>query len=331
MLLEINNLTVAYSGIEAVKDISFRLNENEIVGIVGESGSGKSTLLRSIIGLMDPNAEILNGEILLQGKDLVLERAENLRRVRGKTVATIFQYPEQSLDPLVKIKDAYYECVRLHDGRVRRADTEKRMYELLRSLNFSDVERVAEAYPFELSGGMCQRATIGMAMMNNPKLLLADEPTSALDVNSQLHVVEELLSIRREYHTAILLVTHNMGLVAKMADKIGVMLDGHMVEFGLRDELLSSPMHVYTKALIGSVPKMDCSMPQLIRFEPSPECECEREFCSDHHWYLREKCDNPGSIFVGRSQSKNEENNDFRGLGALQDIQKEKLHGGGCK
>ncbi|MGM9534049.1 MAG: ABC transporter ATP-binding protein, partial [Intestinibacter sp.] len=186
------------------------------------------------------------------------------RDIRGNDIAMIFQHPELMLDPIMSIGNLFYETMKVHDENISKDEALKRAKDILIELNLEDVDRILDSYPFELSGGMCQRVAIGMAMVNNPKLLLADEPTSALDVTVQLQVVETLIKMREKYKTSILIVTHNMGVVAKMVDKIGVMYGGKIVEWGDRDSVLKNPLHPYTKALIKAIPKMDCKLPEGI-------------------------------------------------------------------
>jgi peptide/nickel transport system ATP-binding protein len=285
-LLQVDNLSVSYKGIPAVQNVSFELSEGEVLGIVGESGSGKSTVLRSLIRLLDSNGEVTGGHVLFHGEDLLLKSHARLQQLRGNALAMIFQYPELALDPLVKIEHVFRDCIHFHDKTVSKESSRAMMLDILERLNFDCPERVASSYPFELSGGMCQRVTIGMTMMTKPKLLLADEPTSALDVSSQLQVIEELEHIIKGYHTSLLLVTHNMGLVAKLADNIGVMFRGHLVEYGPKSTLLSSPMHPYTRALVASVPAMDGSLPCMVPYSHLSVIGSRRIPCGENHWYL---------------------------------------------
>lgn len=287
MLLNVENLSVDYGTVPAARNVSFAVGAGEAVGIVGESGSGKSTVLRSIVGLLDASGRIRGGKVCFEGQNLLRMPPNRLRQIRGRDIAVIFQHPELSMDPLQKIEDACYESVRLHRDAATRMEVREKTLAVLSELNFCNAERIAAAYPFELSGGMCQRVTIGMALLNEPRLLLADELTSALDVHSQLQIVELLLKIKEKYRTSLLFVTHNMGLVGRMADQIGVMLDGQLVEFGTRDEVLLQPMHAYTKALIASVPKMDCSLPPLVKYDRGSGANGEKVWLSDSHWYLR--------------------------------------------
>lgn len=264
-MLQIENLNIAYDDILTVKNVNLKVEENEIVGIVGESGSGKSTLIRSIIQLLNSNGKIVEGSILYKNKDLRNINNNEMRKVRGKEISMIFQHPELSLDPMMSIEKLFYESINVHE-KISKKESYKRATEILEVLGFEDPIRVLKSYPFELSGGMCQRVMIGIAMVNNPSLLLADEPTSALDVTVQLQVVETLMQMRDIYKTSILIVTHNMGVVSKMVDKIGVMYNGEIVEWGSKEDVLRNPKHPYTKALISAIPKMDGSMPEVVEY-----------------------------------------------------------------
>lgn len=263
-MLEVENLSISYDDKLTVKDINMSINQGEIIGIVGESGSGKSTFLRSLIGLLNKNGKITDGKILFNDKNLIGISNEEFRNIRGNDIAMIFQHPELMLDPIMSIGNIFFETMKVHNEKITKSEALEKAKSILRELNLEDVDRILNSYPFELSGGMCQRVAIGMAMVNEPRLLLADEPTSALDVTVQLQVVETLIKMREKHKTSILIVTHNMGVVAKMVDKIGVMYGGKIVEWGDRDNVLKNPLHPYTKALIKAIPKMDCKLPEGI-------------------------------------------------------------------
>ncbi len=259
-MLEIRNLSAAYGESGAVKQVSFSVEPGQIVGIVGESGSGKSTLLKCIMGLPDGRGRILGGDILLKGRSLLAMGEAELQKLRGKELAMVFQNPELSLDPLWTIEKTFYESIRVHSP-VTKAQARQQGIGLLKALDLADPEKVLASYPFELSGGMCQRAAIAIAVANGPGLLLADEPTSALDVTVQKQVIDTMMSLRDRSGTAILIVSHNMGVIARMADMVGVMKDGELVEWGRKEQVLYEPSHPYTKALIRSVPRMDGRLP----------------------------------------------------------------------
>ena len=255
-MLELRGVSVAYRENAAVRNVSFKVHEREIVGIVGESGSGKSTLIRSIIKLLGNQGQVAAGEISFHGRKLLDLSEGEMRRIRGREIALVIQHPELALDPLWTIGNLFFESMRFH-GNISKKQALSRAEELLSSLSLKDTARILKSYPFELSGGMCQRVAIAIAMANGPRLLLADEPTSALDVTVQNQVIETLLQMREMFQTAILMVSHNMGVIARLADTVGVMYRGELVEWGKKDDVLHHPSHDYTKALVRATPKME--------------------------------------------------------------------------
>ncbi len=254
-MLEIQNLHISYSGKETVKDISFTVGEGQIVGLVGESGSGKSTTIRSILNLLPDAGRIDSGHIMYKGQDLTAIASGAWSHIRGKEISMIFQHPMESLDPIQRIGSQFYECMKAVGGMDKRSAFE-RSQSMLYELGLQDTERILRAYPFELSGGMCQRVAIAMAAVNGAQLLLADEPTSALDVRVQAQTISLMKKLREERGTSILLVTHNMGVIAHMADMVGVMYHGELVEWGETQQVLYAPSHEYTKRLIHAIPKL---------------------------------------------------------------------------
>lgn len=259
-MLKIENISINYQNKQVVKDLSFQVSPSEILGIVGESGSGKSTLLKSILDLLGDGGKVTKGQILFEEKPLLKMSPRSLQQIRGKDIAYIFQHPEASFDPTIRIRHQFYECAKIH-GMTQKSEIEHRICMLLKEMYFEDPERILNMYPFELSGGMCQRVAIAMAMLHKPRLLLADEPTSALDVTVQAQVVDTMMQLRKKTGCAILLVTHNMGVAAHMSDRIGVMRQGELVEYGECKKVLYTPEHPYTKNLIAAIPKMDGTLP----------------------------------------------------------------------
>lgn len=251
-LLRVENVTVCYSGTPVVTDVSFDLNEGEILGVVGESGSGKSTLIRAAMGLLGSAGMVTRGDILYRGENLTDMPEKRLCDLRGKEISMVFQDCKAALCPVRTVGAQIHEAMCAHRS-VSRRQSDAAAAEIMRKIGLEDVERILNSYPFELSGGMNQRVGICMAMLLRPKLLLADEPTSALDVTVQKQVVEELMLMRREYGTAIILVTHNIGVVRKMADRILVLKDGKMMDYGERDRVLDAPEGEYTQQLMDSV------------------------------------------------------------------------------
>ena len=236
-LLEIKNLNINYkNSIKAVKDVNFTLEDNQIISIVGESGSGKSTLIRAMLKLLPMGGEIESGNIFFLGKD----------------IGMIFQDPNSTMDPIKIIEKQFIEYILEHNNMSKKEAIELAKEYLLK-LNLTDVDRVLKSYPFELSGGMKQRVAIAMAMAQSPRLLLADEPTSALDVTVQAQVIKELKRIRENFKTAIILVTHNMGVASYISDKIAVMKNGEIIEFGDKEQIIKNPQKEYTKSLLNAI------------------------------------------------------------------------------
>lgn len=255
-LLEINNLTIRYHNQKtAVEDVSFIVPQQSIVAIVGESGSGKSTLIRSIIGLMTSGGTIESGEIWFQEKNLVTCSNQEMHEIRGNKISMIFQDGGSYLDSKKKIGYQFVETIRSH-LKISKIAAREKAIEMLEQLCLCDAERVMNAYPFMLSGGMCQRVAIAMGMTMNPQLLLADEPTSALDVTIQAQVVRQMAELRNDYGTTILLVTHNMGVAAYLADYVVVMKAGQLVEWGACDQIIDHPQDPYTRQLLSAVPEL---------------------------------------------------------------------------
>ena len=233
--LIVDRLTVTYGEKLAVDGVSFSLSPGKIYVIVGESGSGKSTLLRTIGGLLTKEGKIVSGDIWMGEQNLIQLSEKEWCEVHGNKMGYIFQNPEQSLSPLAKIGKQFVECQNMHAktaGKKSKKEILEDAEELLKELRFENPQRVLKSYPFELSGGMCQRVAIALAIMNQPSLLLADEPTSALDVASQDMTIETLLALRKKTDLSILLVTHNMEVARRLADEIGVMYQGRIIESG---------------------------------------------------------------------------------------------------
>ena len=263
-LLRIDHLTAGYGGNAVIHDICLALQPGEVLGIVGESGSGKSTLLKAVAQIRGLSTEIHAGTVTLNGQDISALSERVRRSLRGEEIAMVFQYAGASLNPSRTIGTQLKETMRAHadfsDPEIR-----QRAAEVFSGMGFPDTDRILTAYPFELSGGMAQRAAIALAVILRPQLLLADEPTSALDATIQLQVLDELHALKERTGTAILLITHNIGVVRHIADRIAVMCKGKIVEQGTADEVLGNPQHPYTRELLAAVPKMaaaahtDCS------------------------------------------------------------------------
>jgi oligopeptide/dipeptide ABC transporter ATP-binding protein len=257
-LLEIQNLTLEFASgqnwVRAVEDVSLAVNAGETVCLVGESGSGKSVTALSIARLLPcPPARYPAGRILLDGRDVFTMSARDLRQVRGGAVSYIFQEPAASLNPVMRVGSQILEALELHR---RQKATREETVRLLKEVGIPAPEDRVHDYPFQMSGGMQQRVMIAMALASEPKLLIADEPTTALDVTIQAQILELLRDIQQRLHMAILLITHNLGIVSEMGGRMAVMYAGQIVETGPVTEVLQNPLHPYTRALIESVPKL---------------------------------------------------------------------------
>lgn len=254
-LLSFEHVEISYGGTPVVHDVSFSVKPGEILGLVGESGSGKSTLIKAAMGLLGDNGLVTKGDILFDGKNIPDLPEKELRKIRGKKIGMIFQDAGASLCPIRTIGEQIYESMSAHMD-ISKADAQEQAFALFEKLHFQDSRRIWDSYPFELSGGMNQRAGIVIAMLMNPAVLLADEPTSALDMAVQKQVVLEMKQLRDLFGTAIILVTHDIGVVSAMADTVLVLKDGRKVEYGPARKVLQAPEQAYTKKLLAAVPKL---------------------------------------------------------------------------
>lgn len=264
-LVNIRNLSVRYPDAQTtiLRNINLTIGAGKIICVMGESGAGKSTLLHAILQLPG-RVKITDGQVLFRGQDLQQLTLRQMRSIRGCGISVVFQEPGASLNPIRKIHQQFYDALHAHDRLVTKACARQKAAALLQSMNCKEPERILESCPVQLSGGMNQRVAIAAAMVLEPAILLADEPTSALDVTVQAQVMEALLQLRAQYGTAILLITHNMGVAAKLADQVAVMYGGRIVECGPRDAVLHRPAHPYTRALLAAVPRLDGTLPQGI-------------------------------------------------------------------
>lgn len=260
-LLEVKQLRTEFfssktSSVTAVNEISFSIGKGEILGLVGESGCGKSVTSLSIMGLLTATSgKVTKGEVLFEGKDLLKISEKEMREIRGGEMSMIFQEPMSSLNPAMRIDKQMIEGIRLHTD-LSKEEARKRAAEILAQVGIPDPERVLKNYPHQLSGGMSQRVMIAMAMSCQPKLLIADEPTTALDVTIQAQILDLMKKIQEEKGMSILMITHDLGVVAEMCTRAIVMYAGEIVEEAPIDELFNAPQHPYTKGLIASVPKL---------------------------------------------------------------------------
>ena len=254
-ILRYKHVDISYNGVKVIKDVSFTVDEGEILGIVGESGSGKSTLIKAAMGLLGETGLVTRGDIWYKEKNLPDLSPAELRKLNGPELGMIFQYAGSSFCPIRTVGSQLYESMTEHENLTKEA-FRVRATELLEKIGFENAQRILDSYPFELSGGMQQRVGIAVAMLLNPSVLLADEPTSALDVSVQKQVVEEMLLVRKTFGTSIVLVTHNIGIIGAMADKVMVMKNGEMVEYGETQQVLNHPKEAYTRLLMSAVPKL---------------------------------------------------------------------------
>jgi peptide/nickel transport system ATP-binding protein/oligopeptide transport system ATP-binding protein len=249
--------------VKAVDGISFKINKGETMGLVGESGCGKSVTALSIMRLIpSPPGKIVGGEICLDGKNLLELDEREMRKIRGKKISMIFQEPMTSLDPVFTIGYEIMESIQLHQGLEKEKAREKAI-EALRVVGIPDPERRVDEYPHELSGGMRQRAMIAMALSCNPALLIADEPTTALDVTIQAQILRLIDELKEKFGASVMLITHDLGVIAEMCDNVAVMYAGYIVEYADVDTLFSNPLHPYTKGLNKSIPRLDAKTERL--------------------------------------------------------------------
>ena len=258
-VLEVNDLTVTfktkYGSADAVSGVSFALAKGEKLGLVGESGSGKSVTSKSILRLLPSPTAQIRGSIKLDGEELLTKSEQEMCHCRGNRISMIFQEPMVSLNPLYTIGNQLGEVVRLHK-KVSRAEADKQVIEMLRTVGIPSPETRLKQYPFELSGGMRQRAMIAMALLCDPEVLIADEPTTALDVTIQAQILDLLKELNRKMGTSIILITHDLGVIASMVDTVAVMYCGRIVEKASVRQLFHDPLHPYTRGLLNSIPKV---------------------------------------------------------------------------
>ena len=273
-ILEVRDLSTHFftddGEVKAVRGVSFDVLPGETVGIVGESGCGKSVTAMSVLGLVQRPGRVVHGEIMFKGQDLLKLSGEELRNIRGRDIAMIFQDPLSSLNPVLRIGFQIQEAMRAHD-KIPREAINHRGVELLKQVRVPDAEHRVRDYPHQFSGGMRQRAMIAMGLSNTPDLLIADEPTTALDVTVQAQILELLRDLNQETGAAIILITHNLGIVAGLCRRVLVMYAGEIVEEGPVEQIFESPQHPYTWSLLRSVPRIDSNRAQrLLSIEGLP-------------------------------------------------------------
>lgn len=258
-LLEIKDLTVHYVTVDgtvhAVENLNLTLPEGKTLGLVGETGAGKTTTVKAIMQILpDPPAKILNGEVFFNGEDILKKNKKAMRKIRGKQISMIFQDPMTSLNPVITVGEQIMEVIRLHDKKLSKKDAYTKACEMLELVGIK-ADRAGD-YPHQFSGGMKQRVIIAMALACNPKLLIADEPTTALDVTIQAQVLELMRKLKAQYQTSMIMITHDLGIVAEICDYVAVMYAGEIVEYGNREQLFHRPSHPYTKGLFACIPNL---------------------------------------------------------------------------
>jgi len=267
-LLEIINLCTYYftddGVVKALDNVSFNIYPGEAIGIVGESGCGKSTLGLSIMRLIRPPGRIVEGEILFQDENILKMDMNAVRQLRGGSIAMIFQDPMSSLNPVYNIGNQIEETIKLHQDITSKKELTEKVIAILNKVGISDADKRLSEYPHQFSGGMRQRVMIAMALSCNPRLLIADEPTTSLDVTIQAQILDLMTKLMQDFQSAVLLITHNVAVVAEFCDKVAVMYCGKIVEYADVETIFKNPKHPYTKALLGSVPRIDSTLDELI-------------------------------------------------------------------
>jgi peptide/nickel transport system ATP-binding protein len=300
-LLEVKGLAVTLKrDVEIVRSVSFNVDARKVVGVVGESGSGKSMMVRAIMGL-HPAGSRISGSVRLRGEEMIGLPERRLRDLRGARIGMIFQDPMTALNPVIRIGDLIAEAIRLHHPEISGPQARRRAVALLETVSVPEPEVRARQYVHEFSGGMRQRAMIAMAIANNPDVLIADEPTTALDVTVQAQIVEVLKNLREAFPVGLVLISHDLGIIAGVADTVAVMYAGRLVEMGTVEDVFSNPRHPYTRGLLGCLPRADVRVrrltpipgapPSLAARPPGcpfhPRCPIAREFCTREEPQLR--------------------------------------------
>lgn len=303
--LSVKDLTVEYTSggkvIHAVNGVSLELKRGETLGLVGETGAGKTTIAKSILRILpDPPARIRGGQVLLDGEDLLRLPEKEMLKIRGNKIAIIFQDPMTALNPLMSVGEQIVEVLRLHDKNMTQKQAETKAGDMLEMVGIPRIRYVE--YPFQFSGGMKQRVVIAMALACNPELLLADEPTTALDVTIQAQVLDLINELKEKYNTAMIMITHDLGVVAQTCDRVAVIYAGEIVEYGTRESIFLHPTHPYTQGLFGSLPDMTRRVSRLTPIhglppDPSdlpegcsfsPRCPYATDSCRQNQSPLRE-------------------------------------------
>jgi len=296
-LLKIQDLKVHFytlrGVVHALERVAFSLNRQETLGLAGETGCGKSVTARSILRLIDPPGRIISGNISFDGQDLLALDEAAMRKIRGSKISMIMQEPKMSLNPVIRVGEQIAETLIIHDRSLNRRSAKKQAIGMLAQLGIADPTRIVRRYPHELSGGMCQRVMIAMMLVTRPQLLIADEPTSALDVTIQAQILELIQKLIREIKTSVLMITHDLGVMAETCDRVAIMYAGDMVEMGSVRSVLKDPQHPYTQGLLQTVPdksnpdqplfSIKGNVPSLLQPQTNcrfaPRCEYVMERC----------------------------------------------------
>lgn len=300
VLLEIDNLKTSFftgnGEVQAVRGVSFSVHKGEILGIVGESGSGKSVTSMSILKLLADTAKIKEGRIIFEDENLVKVSKKKMQKIRGEEIAMIFQDPMSSLNPLITVGKQVAEMITVHHPEKKKDEIKKEVLELFKMVRIPEPEKRYNAYPHEFSGGMRQRVMIAMAFANRPKLLIADEPTTALDVTIQDQILKQMRRMQQEFGTSIMFITHDLGVVAELCDRVVVMYGGLVMETASIEEIFEEPKHPYTLGLLASIPKMNQDKEERLVPIPgsppdmtkppkgcpfAPRCAYARNICAD--------------------------------------------------
>ena len=254
-MLELKDVMISYKNVPTVEHFSMHMKQGQIISLVGESGSGKTTVIRAILGLLPGGGKVTGGEITFEGEDILAYSAEKWRKLRGSDISMIFQDSGAMMNPTKKIGTVFTEYIRTHE-RISKKEAWEKGITMLERMRLPAADNVMNSYPFQLSGGMRQRVGIAMGMTYQPKLLLADEPTSALDVTIQAQIVRQMMQLREDYNTSIIVVTHNLGVAAYMSDYIIVMKHGRIEDQGTREYILKESQNEYTRKLLDAVPSL---------------------------------------------------------------------------
>ena len=252
-MLKLDNVTISYKNVPTVQNFNLDMKEGQIVSLVGESGSGKTTVIRAVLGLLAGGGKVTEGSITFEGEDLLSYTPEQWRKLRGSDISMIFQDSGAMMNPTRKVGKVFTEYILTHEN-ISKKEAWSKGIAMLERMRLPSPDNIMESYPFQLSGGMRQRVGIAMGMTYQPKLLLADEPTSALDVTTQAQIVRQMMKLRDDYHTGIIVVTHNLGVAAYMSDYIVVMKNGRMEDKGTREYILKKSNNEYTRKLLEAVP-----------------------------------------------------------------------------